>query len=85
MEPALILVEHRTEPRRRVLKAAVIGFGGAGITCTVRNISNAGALLEVESPLGVPDRFTLHIEAEQSKRACRVIRRQEKRIDVAFE
>ena len=85
MEPALALVERRTEPRRRVLKAAVIVFGGAGITCAVRNISNTGALLEVESPIGVPDKFSLHIKEEQSTRACRVVRRQETRIGVAFE
>ena len=70
---------------RRVLKAAVIGFGGAGITCVVRSISDTGALLEVESPVGIPDRFTLHIDADQIKKACRVVRRLEKRIGVAFE
>jgi hypothetical protein len=51
--------EHRIANRQRVLKAGKIEFGGGAIDCTVRNISATGAALEVTSPLGIPEQFTL--------------------------
>lgn len=76
--------EHRVSPRHRVLKAGTIEFGGGGIDCTVRNLSNSGAALDVVSPLGIPDHFELVIVAEHLRKPCRVIWRKEKRIGVAF-
>jgi hypothetical protein len=75
--------ENRTAPRRRTLKAGTISFGGGAIDCTVRNFSDAGAALDVVSPVGIPERFTLLMEADQ--RHCRVVWRKEKRIGVRFE
>ena len=71
-------------PRRRVLKAGSITFGGGTIDCTVRNVSETGAALEVLSPLYIPDRFTLHVQTEQLKRPCRIVWRRQKRIGVTF-
>jgi hypothetical protein len=51
--------ERRIVLRRRVLKADSISFGGGAIDCTVRNISDVGATLDVVTPLFVPDRFKL--------------------------
>jgi hypothetical protein len=76
--------EHRSAPRHRVLKAATIEFGGGGIDCVVRNISDTGAALEVTSPVGIPERFTLVVAQEHGTRLCRVMWRREKRIGVAF-
>jgi hypothetical protein len=53
---------NRVTPRRRVLKAGSISFGGASIDCTVRNLSATGAALEVVSPLYIPDRFKLIVK-----------------------
>jgi hypothetical protein len=39
--------ERRIIPRRPVLKAGSISFGGGAIDRTIRNISDAGATLEV--------------------------------------
>jgi hypothetical protein len=50
----------------------------------VRNISPAGACIEVESPLGIPDAFTLVIESDNLMRRCHIGWRNEKRIGVAF-
>jgi hypothetical protein len=75
----------RVTPRRRTLKAATIEFGGGGFDCTVRNISDFGAALEVTSPLFIPDRFTLYVPCDQFKRPCHIIWRQEKRIGVEFD
>jgi len=76
---------HRIAPRRRVLKAGSIEFGGGAIDCTVKNLSETGAALEVVTPLFIPDRFTLFVPSAQSKRPCHVVWRKEKRIGVAFD
>jgi hypothetical protein len=77
--------EHRTSPRHRVLKAGTIEFGGAALPCTVRSLSTSGAGIEVNSPLWFPDRFVLAIASEGLRKPCRVVRRNERRIGVAFE
>ena len=77
--------EHRAAPRHRVLKAGTISFGGSAIDCTVRNLSETGAALEVVTPLFISDRFTLIIPSEQMKRPCHIVWRREKRIGVAFD
>ena len=81
-----VVDEHRIAPRRRLLKAGKISFGGgAAIDCTVRNLSETGAALEVTSPVGIPERFTLVVEADHRHLPCRVVWRREKRIGVHFE
>jgi hypothetical protein len=77
--------QKRAAPRMRVLKAGSIEFGGGAIDCTVRNISETGAALEVVSPLYIPDRFTLVVQTAQLKRQCHIVWRKEKRIGVAFD
>jgi hypothetical protein len=77
--------EHRISPRHRTLKAGTIEFGGGGIDCTVRNLSNAGAALEVVTSIALPDRFTLFVPSDQLKRPCHIVWRKEKRIGVAFD
>jgi hypothetical protein len=53
------MVEKRTANRNRVFKAGTIEFGGSAIDCTIRNVSNDGAALDVASPVGIPEKFTL--------------------------
>ncbi len=72
-------------PRQRVLKAGAIHFGGGVIDCTVRNLSETGAALEVASPVGIPESFTLATVADNVRRPCHVVWRKERRIGVAFE
>ena len=76
--------EYRIASRRRVLKAGTIEFGGGAIDCMVRNVSDTGAALNVNSPVGIPDRFTLVVAADGSHQHCRVVWRKEKRIGVRF-
>jgi hypothetical protein len=78
-------MEKRAIPRNRVLKAGTIEFDGGAINCVVRNISNAGAALDVTSPLGIPERFNLISQADGVHRHCHIIWRKEKRIGVAFD
>jgi PilZ domain len=76
--------ENRIASRQRVFKAGTIEFGGGAINCTVKNLSETGAALEVVTPLFIPDRFTLFVPSAQFKRPCHVVWRKEKRIGVAF-
>ena len=69
----------------RVLKAGSIEFGRGAMDCTIRNISETGAALEVVSPLYIPDRFTLVVQTAQLNRPCHIVWRREKRIGVAFD
>jgi hypothetical protein len=77
--------EHRVAPRHRVLKSGTISFAGAAIDCTIRNISDSGAAIEVVTPLFIPDRFTLVIQTAQFERPCRIVWRKERRMGVAFD
>ena len=77
--------DRRKLPRHRTFKGGTISSASvAGITCVVRNLSAAGAMLEVESEAGIPDEFTLVIKPEYLKRTCRVIWRSAQRIGVHF-
>jgi len=76
--------ERRDKARHRVLKAGTIEFGGGAIDCTVRNFSDTGAALDVTSPLGIPEHFTLFIQAKGTHLARTVVWRKEKRIGVRF-
>ena len=74
--------EHRIATRRRVLKSGKIEFGGGAIDCTVRNLSDTGAALDVTSPVGIPAEFNLVVNG--TPRLCRVVWRKEKRIGITF-
>ena len=76
--------EHRAVPRNRVLKAGTIEFGGGAINCMVRNLSVNGAALDVTSPVGVPEHFTLVLAANGLRMACHVVWRKAKRVGVTF-
>jgi PilZ domain len=77
--------DRRSAPRHRTLKAGTIAFDrAAGFDCRVRNISAAGACLEVASQIGIPDDFVLVVESDHVKQPCRVIWRTATRIGVAF-
>ncbi len=51
----------RGAERRRVLKGGHVIFsdGRSSITCIARNLSDTGALLRLETIIGIPDRFVL--------------------------
>jgi hypothetical protein len=77
--------EHRGDPRIRVLKTGLISFGGSTVDCAVRNVSETGAQIELQSPDGIPDRFTLLIKSDGLRHDCRVVWVRGKRIGVRFE
>lgn len=77
--------ENRVSQRRRTLKGAriVINDGFSTIECTVRNLSESGALLKVASVIGIPDQFEL-VMSDGAKHACTVARRTATELGVAF-
>lgn len=78
-------MERRRHQRRRVLKKASIQFDASTIDCAIRNMSSAGALLDVESPLGIPREFTLVISADALRIPCRIAWAKERRLGVVFQ
>jgi hypothetical protein len=81
------VTDTRSSQRRRMLKQARISFndGRSTIDCTLRNISDTGALLKVTSSLGVPDQFELILLTEDRAIPCSVVRRRAEELGVAFE
>ena len=77
--------EKRIAPRHRVLKRGTLAFGGGGIDCTVRSMSETGARVDVESVVGVPQEVTLVIESDRFARRARPVWKTEKQIGLAFE
>jgi len=79
------MIERRAIARQRVFKAATIEFGGAGVDCIIRNMSVAGAALDVATPLGIPHEVILNILTRQVRQPCHIVWRKEKRIGIAFD
>jgi hypothetical protein len=69
----------------RLEKTGTIEFGGSAISCIVRNMSDAGAMLDVATPVGIPDHFTLVLRADRHCMPCRVVWWKERQIGVVFE
>jgi hypothetical protein len=81
----MLMDEKRKVQRYRTLKAGSITFNRAGgIDCRVRNLSPAGACLEVASQVGIPDDFMLMIQTDHLKASCHVIWRTATRMGVEF-
>ena len=78
--------DRRSEARHRVLKSARIAFNGrrSSINCTVRNLSETGAGLDVSSSVGIPSEFELIIDADKFARSCRIAWRTDRKLGVEF-
>ena len=61
------MTDLRVATRKRVLKSGTIEFGGGVIDCAVRNLSETGAALSVESPVGIPSDFVSDRRIRPSK------------------
>jgi len=76
--------ERRRAPRERVQIKATIEYGSAPPQkCFIVNLSQTGALLEVTSVLGVPDKFQLRV-AGQGCWPVEVKRRSPSKLAVTF-
>ncbi len=79
--------EQRRAPRLHLGKEGTIKFSArhAPCPCVVRDISEAGARLKVQSVNRVPDTFQLSIEPEDFSAECIVVWRAETEVGVIFE
>ncbi|WP_342215830.1 PilZ domain-containing protein [Mesorhizobium sp. 113-3-9] len=57
-------VERRAYPRRAVLKDGIIVADNVNIACSIRNQHLHGAELRVDPGVIIPDRFVLHVPAD---------------------
>jgi hypothetical protein len=79
------MTENRDQIRDRMFKFGTIKCGsGRSVLSVVRNLSRAGATLEVDNAFRIPDEFTLIVEGHFSARWCRVAWREPKRIGIDF-
>ena len=76
--------ERRAISRQRVFKAGTIEFGGAPVDCIIRNVSAAGAALEVACPFGIPHEVSLNILTRNERRHCYIVWRKANRVGVVF-
>ncbi len=76
--------DRRATARQRVFKAGSIEFDGASIDCTIRNLSPAGAALDVASPLGIPHEIILNVVTRQTRQHGYVVWRSERRVGIVF-
>jgi hypothetical protein len=77
--------EKRTTFRKRVLKNAqiILSDKAPKLECAVRNISDAGACLQVSTTYGIPANFDVIFEG--IRRPCRSIWRTDTKIGIMFE
>src|SRR5580704_2810786 len=79
------LVERRQPPaRRRLLKSGNILLGKHPVPCIIRNISERGACLQVQTTTGIPAIFDFQRAGEPTVRRCKTIWRDDTRIGVMF-
>ena len=80
----MVLLQFPTT-RHRSFKLGQIKCGtGTAVPTVVRNFSPTGAVLEINSAIGIPDEFILVIAANPFSRPCRVTWRKPRQIGVEF-
>jgi hypothetical protein len=79
------LNEKRIASRKRVLKGAFIVLSDKApkLECTIKNMSDTGALIQVSSTFGLPANFDLIIDMHRHH--CHVIWRTDTKIGIRFE
>src|SRR4051794_30769208 len=80
-----VAMDKRAAPRRQVRKVGTIEFGGGAFSCMVRDLSSAGAALDLPSAAGIPDHFVLIVPADGLRFGCHTIWRKETRIGIRFD
>src|SRR3984885_12825932 len=83
----MAMSEHKLMPKGRTLLAGKVisNFGQSTIDCVVRRLSDHGATISVESPLGIPRHFQLLILDEGIPRPCKVAWQSDKELGLEFE
>lgn len=79
--------DKRKSPRRPIRYTAWVVSGPTESRgCTLSDISETGARIDIEDPAQVPDRFLLWLSANGSaRRVCRVVWREKRQLGIIFE
>jgi hypothetical protein len=79
------MAKQRKTPRRRTLKSGTIILGKkAVLACTIRNLTDSGACLEVDATFAIPSTF-LFGQPGRVAQSCKVIWRTDKQLGVHFQ
>ena len=78
--------DNRVQPRRRVLKSGKILFaqGACMFDCIIKNISDKGAMLQIENSINVPNEFQLYEPSSRFLHDVRVVRRDNRVIGIVI-
>ena len=80
------MIERRRYPRVPTQKAAKVVFDGNSVVdCTVRDLTDAGARLEIPSASAIPQTFDLITDSRDGAHLCQVIWRAQDNVGVSFE
>lgn len=78
--------DRRIAPRRRTIKGGKIIINGTSVyDCMVRNLSDTGARLKLESTIGIPTEFEFKIVNEDIHVVALVKWRNDREMGVSFE
>ena len=78
MNKTAIAKSKQPVPRIRSARTERLGYilfenQAARVPCRVREFSPAGAVLTMDGWMGVPEKFSLFVDPERSRYACKVI------------
>jgi hypothetical protein len=73
----------RKYPRTRLLKSGKLFLGKRAVPCTVRNISEGGVCIQVQTTYGLPKVFEFAMD-DCPPRTCKVVWQNETRIGGQF-
>jgi hypothetical protein len=78
--------QHTRSQRHHALKGARIVFNNlsSSFDCLIRDISETGARLELDVPIGIPDTFELLFDDGSPPRQCTVTRHSGRTLRVRF-
>ena len=74
----------RQAPRLRMLQSGKIMLGTWGVPCTIRNLSETGACLEVQTSYGIPATFEF-VMPDERRKTCKVIWLDGSKLGVQFQ
>jgi hypothetical protein len=79
------MIERRRHPRAATEKLAKIVFNyNSVVDCTIREVSEAGARLELSSACAIPHTFDLITDDPDGAHICRVVWRAHDNVGVCF-
>jgi hypothetical protein len=86
-DPTMDQADRRASRRARTLKGGriILNGGYSVFACTVRNMSETGALLQLGETTGIPTHFDLEVEPGRPTRKCTVRWRSQTAVGVSFD